>query len=248
MAQEVKAAQAAKKAKKGGFMAWYESYNGKKVTGIVYSLGASVVIIGALFKILHWPGANYTLMAGMFTEAFLFAIGCLDKPHLDFHWDEVFPQVADHNSDPERLKYLATLERPNLAASAGNGAALPAAELEGLKGSLNNLTKTAEQLADLSKVAAATSKLGEKAEEAAKAAEQYAAVANELGKNSANLNASVVSVAKNVAGAAEGSKEFSDAMAAAGKNSGTLGADVQKLSKTIADLNAIYGNMLNAVA
>ena len=40
------------------FMHWYESYQGKNVVNIVYSAGASVVIIGALFKILHWPGAS----------------------------------------------------------------------------------------------------------------------------------------------------------------------------------------------
>ena len=62
------------------FMHWYESYQGKKVTGIIYSAGASVVIIGALFKIMHFPGAGAVLMVGMITEALLFMIGCLDKP------------------------------------------------------------------------------------------------------------------------------------------------------------------------
>lgn len=228
-------------AKKGGFMAWYESYNGKKVTGMVYSLGASVVIIGALFKILHWPGANYVLMGGMFTEAFLFAIGCLDKPHLDFHWDEVFPQIADPNGDPAHLQYLQTVARPNLggAPAAGAGvaagpasvAALAASisdkEIATLKGSIDHISKAADQIADLSYVAAATAKLGDKAQEAAAAAEKYAAVATELGKNSEELNKS---------------------MAAAAKGAGNLGEDVQKLAKSVADLNAIYGNMLTAVA
>ena len=48
-----------------GFMNWYESYQGKKVVGAVYSLGASVVIVGALFKIMHFPGAGAMLMVGM---------------------------------------------------------------------------------------------------------------------------------------------------------------------------------------
>ena len=50
------------------FMHWYGSYQGKNIVNIVYSVGASVVIIGALFKILHWPGASQVLMIGMFTE------------------------------------------------------------------------------------------------------------------------------------------------------------------------------------
>ena len=59
------------------FMHWYESYDGKNKVNIIYSVCASVVIIGALFKILHWPGASTVLMIGMFTEAFLFLIGTL---------------------------------------------------------------------------------------------------------------------------------------------------------------------------
>ena len=70
---------AAKKGFGARFMSWYESYQGKKVVGMVYSLGASVVIVGALFKILHLPGASQMLFAGMLTEALLFAIGCLDR-------------------------------------------------------------------------------------------------------------------------------------------------------------------------
>lgn len=241
-----------KAAKQNGFMAWYESYNGKKITGIVYSLGASVVIIGALFKILHWPGANYTLMAGMFTEAFLFAIGCLDKPHLDFHWDEVFPQIADKNGDPAHLAELAARPVPTLLNGAEGGkAAVPSIsekDLDALKGSINDLAKTAGQLSEIGKVATATAKLGEKAEAAAEAAEKYAAAATELGKNSDAINKTMAAAAKNVEGAAEGSKLFGEAMVAAGKNCGNLGADVQKLAKQVADLNAIYGNMLNAVA
>lgn len=100
--------------KSGGFMGWYESYSGKRVTGIIYSVGASVVIIGALFKILHWPGASQVLMLGMFTEAFLFLIGTLDKPHTEFHWQEVFPQLLGKGTNPEVLQQLSTRPRPTL--------------------------------------------------------------------------------------------------------------------------------------
>ena len=83
------------------FFHWYESYQGKSIVNIVYSVGASVVIIGALFKILHWPGASQVLMLGMFTEAFLFLIGTLDHPHPEFHWENVFPQLLEYGTKPE---------------------------------------------------------------------------------------------------------------------------------------------------
>ena len=80
------------------FMHWYGSYQGKNVVNIVYSAGASVVIVGALFKILHWPGASQVLMIGMFTESFLFLIGTLEHPHPEFHWENVFPQLLEYGS------------------------------------------------------------------------------------------------------------------------------------------------------
>ena len=71
------------------FDEWWESPKTKRVVGAVYSLGASVVIIGAMFKILHLPGAGITLGIGMVTEAVLFAIGVFDKPHTEYHWQNV---------------------------------------------------------------------------------------------------------------------------------------------------------------
>ena len=91
---------AAKKGLWARFMHWYESYQGKNIVNIVYSVGASVVIIGALFKILHWEGASQVLMLGMFTEAFLFIIGALDHPHPEFHWENVFPQLLEYGTKP----------------------------------------------------------------------------------------------------------------------------------------------------
>lgn len=162
--------------KQSGFMRWYESYQGKKVVNTVYSAGASVVIVGALFKILHWPGASYVLMAGMFTEAFLFIIGVFEKPHPEFHWENVFPQLLEFGTKPELLEEKATQPRPTLlgagvegkpampmgggigiaapvataAAPAAAGPNLPAVsdeEAKSFKSSIAELAKTAKQLA-----------------------------------------------------------------------------------------------------
>ena len=108
---------ATEKAPKGPwakFMHWYGSYNGKNIVNIIYSVGASVVIIGALFKILHWPGASTVLMIGMFTEAFLFIIGALDHPHPEFHWENVFPQLLEYGTKPELLEEKSKQARPTL--------------------------------------------------------------------------------------------------------------------------------------
>ena len=162
--------------KESGFIHWYESYKGKKITGIVYSAGASVVIIGALFKIMHWPGAGFVLTAGMCTEAFLFMIGVLDKPHVDFHWEHVFPQLLGYGAEPEYLKELESRPKPTLLGAGvenSNGGdkkvnvpAITDADMAALKSGIDGLAKTAVQLQDLGKVAVASNKLGEKMEAA----------------------------------------------------------------------------------
>lgn len=83
-----------------GFMKWYNSPAGKRTVGVAYSVGAAVVIVGALFKIQHWPGAGPMLTIGMGTEVLLFLIGVLDKPHAEYHWDHVFPALVSKEANP----------------------------------------------------------------------------------------------------------------------------------------------------
>lgn len=195
---------------KSGFMKWYESYSGKRVTGIIYSVGAAVVIIGALFKILHWPGASAVLMIGMFTEAFLFMIGTLDAPHPTYAWEQVFPQLIslEHGAEPNLYAEVSKREKPTLLGGMGGnggnggGAGLPVGELSdkdqaSLTEGIQKLAKTAAQLNDLGKIAEGTAKLGEKMEVAGTAMEKFAASATnmsgqteayEKGLNAVNAN------------------------------------------------------------
>lgn len=55
-----------------------------------YGLGASVVILGALFKLLHWNYADQMLMVGMFTEAIIFAVSAFERPFKTYEWDKIF--------------------------------------------------------------------------------------------------------------------------------------------------------------
>ena len=67
----------------------------KKFMGLLYGWGASVVILGALFKILHLPGASFMLMAGMGTEAIIFFFSAFEKPHPEYDWDRVYPVLGN---------------------------------------------------------------------------------------------------------------------------------------------------------
>ncbi len=66
----------------------------------LYGIGASVVIIGALFKILHLPGANEMLIVGMGTEAVIFMFSAFEPLHVEYDWSLVYPELAgmDHGS------------------------------------------------------------------------------------------------------------------------------------------------------
>lgn len=73
------------------------SENGKRTLNFVYSWGASIVIIGALFKILHLPYGNQILSAAMVTEALVFFVSAFERPMNEYHWEEVFPVLKSKN-------------------------------------------------------------------------------------------------------------------------------------------------------
>ncbi len=293
------------------FMHWYESYQGKKIVGMVYSLGASVVIIGALFKIMHLPGAGAMLTVGMGVEALLFAIGCLDKPHAEYHWHEVFPQLLGYGTDPELLKELETRPRPTLMGGASGGSSVSASvpalsekELESLKAGIGNLAKTATQLSELSTIATATNKLTSKLDAASDAAEQFVSAGKTISEKSDALGSVYAQVTEDMQNVAKGTKEYETKVASVAKQLTSLNAvyelqlqtlqkqveaykaqtekvvgataqvetltasvkqmtdaagnalksqeayvaGAKQLANQVADLNKVYGNMLNALA
>ena len=73
------------------------SEKGKRVLNFCYSWGASVVIIGALFKLLHLPYANQILFVAMITEAAVFFISAFERPNDEYHWEDVFPVLKSKN-------------------------------------------------------------------------------------------------------------------------------------------------------
>ena len=265
MAKSEKAEKATEGAKKLGawakFMHWYESYQGKRIVGVVYSFGAAVVIVGALFKIMHWPGASTVLVSGMVTEAFLFVIGALDKPHPEFNWSNVFPQLLEFGTDPAILEKKAAQARPTLlgagveggeipviggnaavtstcvqtqtAVSAAHVPALSDKDLESLQNGIADLAKTATQLSELGKVATATTQLTTKMEAAGTAAEQFAASQNGLLSVSNQLSEAYKAAETHMQGAADTTKAFA--------------ANMQQVGTQLNTLNSIYELQINAL-
>jgi gliding motility-associated protein GldL len=78
-----------------------KSHRSKVVMNFIYGAAAAVVIVGALFKILHWPLANEMLIIGMFTEAFVFLVSAFDAPADEYEWERVYPVLVDDDFVPE---------------------------------------------------------------------------------------------------------------------------------------------------
>ncbi|MBD5224923.1 MAG: gliding motility protein GldL [Bacteroidales bacterium] len=96
---------------KRGLSAFISSEKGQRFFNFAYSIGAAIVIWGALFKILHLPGGNFLLSLGMGTEVFMFMLTAFDKPPREYKWENVFPVFDTDN--PE--------DRPEFNGGAGGG-------------------------------------------------------------------------------------------------------------------------------
>lgn len=73
--------------------------SGQRFFNFCYSIGAAIVIWGALFKILHLPGGNTLLCIGMGTEVLMFILTAFDRPPREYRWEDVFPVLESRNPD-----------------------------------------------------------------------------------------------------------------------------------------------------
>ncbi|QQR97150.1 MAG: gliding motility protein GldL [Sphingobacteriales bacterium] len=73
----------------------------KRLKNAIFGVGASVVILGALFKLMHWPFASELLILGMSVEALLFAFSGLIPPEPDYYWEKLYPGLDIYDEDME---------------------------------------------------------------------------------------------------------------------------------------------------
>lgn len=79
------------------------------VYNFIYSIGAAIVILGALFKMTHWSlgpfTGNVTLAIGLITEAIIFTIFAFDAPKSEesYAWENVYPELLDKHANPNPL-------------------------------------------------------------------------------------------------------------------------------------------------
>lgn len=125
----------------------------------LYGFGAAIVIFGAMFKIMHWPGAGAMLVIGLTTEAIIFIFSAFEPIHEDPNWELVYPELAlGHDEDfdphnlPEKKSETITEELDKMLSEAQIDSAL----LERLGEGMKALGENASQLKGVTSAAAAT--------------------------------------------------------------------------------------------
>ena len=71
----------------------------KNLMKYVYGWGASIVLLGALFKLQHYPGAGIMLLVGMITEAIIFFLSAFEPIVEEVDWSIVYPELAGMTDD-----------------------------------------------------------------------------------------------------------------------------------------------------
>ncbi len=203
----------------------------KKVMNFAYGMGAAVVIVGALFKIQHWPGASAMLIIGLGVEAFIFGLSAFDPVDKELDWSLVYPELAGGDSKPKTIKGEDPKDAQGLLSQKLDNM-LKEAKIDGeLMASLGNSIKNFEGAA---KAISPTvdSMAGQKkyAEEMGKAATQMEAlnglyqVQIQTSERNAQINNEV----------AENNLKLKDQM--------------QSLTSNLSTLNNVYGGMLSAMS
>ena len=191
------------------------------ITNMVYGLGAAIVIVGALFKIQHWPFGSEILTLGMIVEAGVFTYSAFEKVLEDRNWDwgKAFPELVDEDANPREPSAVLSKKLDLLLKDAKIDSEL----VKSLGQNIKNLNSTASSM-DSS--AGASNRYND---EMAKATAQMESI-NNLYK------AQLASAAKQAEINAESIE-----------NATKLKEQMESLASNLSSLNGVYGGMLSAM-
>ena len=233
------------------------SEKGKRVLNFCYSWGASIVIIGALFKLLHLPYGNQILFVAMTVEALVFFISAFEKPFNEYHWEEVFPVLKSKN--PLDRPDFANTPMSNLVNSPENttddevagglninlggkqttglgnlGLDVSEEDTKNLSDSIKKLSAAAEQISKMAELTEATQKYLEQLSGMSENMERFSQVTHSLTDVSDTLLNSYKSITDNSDGINQNSRGYVQQM--------------EMLNRNISGLNTIYEIQLKSIS
>lgn len=221
------------------------SPKGKKMVGYAYGFGAAIVIVGALFKILHLPGASVVLTLGMGTEAILFALSAFEDPHKEYHWETVFPQLE--GGEGGAILGGAAAPAPSKVGNSiddiANAGGLSQSDAQKLNEGIRKLSETANQIADVTAAVSASSNYARNMNAASDAIASFAATQASLKTSSDSLFASYKTVAESMANVASDAEGYMKEMQGITKNLSAINASYEMQVKSISAQAEIVENV-----
>lgn len=196
---------------------------GQRLFNFAYSIGAAIVIWGALFKILHLPGGNTLLCIGMGTEVIMFILTAFDRPPKEYHWEDVFPELDGGESRELPLRAPATERQAATEEIAATETSRPAP-----------VAAPVAESADLSELTAATQNYLAQMNAISEQMELLRSTTEALNSVSAVLLDSYRAITENSASVTENSRGYIERMA--------------DLNRNLGGLNTIYEIQLKSVS
>jgi gliding motility-associated protein GldL len=204
--------------------------NGKiTLTNMVYGLGAAIVIVGALFKIQHWPYGSEILTIGMIVEALVFTYSAFERQSDELDWSLVYPELSGGSAKAMAKKQEATDAEGLLSKKLDNllkDARIDGELMSSLGTSIRNFEGAAKSISPTVDAIASTKKYSEEMSLAAAQMESL----NSLYKvqmESANRQTVINEEAV--------------------ENAAKLKDQMQSLASNLSSLNGVYGGMLSAM-
>jgi len=224
-----------------------ESEGYKKFMGKLYGWGASVVIVGALFKIQHYPGAGPMLVVGLSVEALIFFFSAFEPLHEEIDWTLVYPELAGLDEIEEgvggkmagknEVKGKTAIERFDELLEKSGGDNL----FEKLGTSLSSLNNTAKNLTDISDATVATDNY---AKSMNSAAGSVGNLVNSYEKSAETINGATSKIANSISTSGEGYQSLlqglNSSLVSIGDNVTEQSKQQAALSKNLAALNSVY--------
>lgn len=211
---------------------FFESKRWKQTMNMVYGFGAAIVIAGALFKIMHWKGADAMLIAGMGTEAIIFCISAFEPVHMDPDWSLVYPELAGGEPTTRSEKKSSGSISQQLDAMLAEAKIGPDL-IQSLGTGLQSLSSNVKDMSELSTAAIATNDYAVSAGKAAKNMDEISKSTAMVSDSLSSFTGGLSSVLTNLNASETATSEFKEEMG--------------KLNRNLGNLNNIYGNMLSAM-
>ena len=200
------------------------------VTNMIYGLGAAIVIVGALFKIQHWPYGSEILTLGMVVEALVFAYSAFERPAQDLDWSLVYPELAGDAPAARPKKTVEVVEEKGLLSQKLDAmlkdARIDSELMTSLSTSIRSFEGAAKNMAPTAEAMNSTKKYSQ---EMALAAAQMESL-NSLYKVQVETAGRQAEINNEVA-----------------NNAGKLKEQMESLATNLSSLNGVYGGMLSAM-